>query len=84
MTTPICESCFTEMRQQGRCVTLGYQHNNAPVDYSKGYRYSCPGCDTAVYLPIGLGFGMATGEVRDCIPVQPNAPHKQGPQGKLP
>lgn len=82
MTRPICSSCRTEMQPQGPTVIIGYQHNHAPVDFSRATTYSCPGCGVEVLFPIGYCYGHAIGEPKDCIPVQPSAPAK--PERKLP
>lgn len=80
---PICGQCNTEMHRQGATVTLGYCHNHAPVDYSRAAKYVCAGCNDSVYLPIGYAFEMATGEVKDFLPVQPLGSSRSS-GGKLP
>lgn len=84
MTRPVCADCQTEMEPIGPTVTLGYNHNNAPVDYSRGRKYTCQGCQQSVYLPLGYAFQhtMGMGEPVDAVPVQPSAPAKQ--ERKLP
>lgn len=75
---PCCgkEGCGIEMIPEGRVVTLGYLHRNAPCDYSKAYRYVCPNCANVVYQPIGLSFGMIQSEPPDAILIQPPGGNK--------
>ncbi len=73
---PICADCLTEMPRQGATEVLAYQHNNCPVDYSRGVRYHCVGCDHSVYIPIGYAYVTLGMEPGHAIPVTPTSPKK--------
>ena len=82
---PICSNCRTEMVNAGPAVTIGYEHNNAPVDFSRAHHYTCPGCDNEVYIPLGYAFAYTVPTiypVPDYMPISPSAPAQ--PKGKLP